>query len=422
MLQVIQRFIDSFHRPPAPDSRADDELVERIFHRPVLANQLAAKLRSRSFASGMFLTGPRRTGKSTFIRRDLVPALERNHRALVLYADLWERRAEDPGDVIVGLVETALAEHERLASSAFRRWTLKRLKVPGVELELDESTAKRRPSLYQSIKRLSDLARRTVVLIIDEAHHTQTTQSGRDVLFMLKSARDQLNDSPLLMFRVLMTGSHHAKIERPVRHKNQAFFCAPLQELPTLGDADYLAWERASNGPDFLPELADMHEAFDVCLRRPELFHAACQDAAAMPASSVQSRGSQLMDAARHQIELAKQSLLNRVRRLAPMDQAVLRLMAEDGPNLMPFFPSTERRLIAMLADQPTACVTQVSWEQIQASFARLGAAGLVWSGDGPEVLEESQHAKWLLEFELPLVHANDLSQEEEVEQSSALA
>ena len=67
-----------------------------IFQRPDLAlalsNRLlhpdALQLTSRD---GLFLTGVRRIGKTTFIRRDLIPQLEKEN-ALVIYIDLWENR------------------------------------------------------------------------------------------------------------------------------------------------------------------------------------------------------------------------------------------------------------------------------------------------------------------------------------------
>lgn len=249
MLQVIRRFLDRFPRPPMPDSRVHRARVDRVFHRPHLARQLAAKLLSRSFASGMFLTAPRRTGKSTFVCHDLVPMLESEHNALVLYADLLERQQEDPGEVIVGLVEDALKRHE--SSGPWPR------------------------SLFQSLERLSNLTRKTVVLIVDEAQLMQTTESGKDVMLTLKSALDQFNHHERLMFRVLMTGSH--------REKRSVDFCDAVEELPFLGQTDYFAWVQICLGPTFTLSLADMAQTFVRCRHRPECFLNVCEAAAAAP-------------------------------------------------------------------------------------------------------------------------------------------
>jgi hypothetical protein len=56
--------------------------VATIFRRPELAAQLASRLLHPSvldegLRSGLFLSGQRRTGKTTFLRNDLIPELER---------------------------------------------------------------------------------------------------------------------------------------------------------------------------------------------------------------------------------------------------------------------------------------------------------------------------------------------------------
>jgi hypothetical protein len=52
-----------------------------IYHRPDLAHDMATQLLSpgvldQGLRSGLFLSGLRRTGKTTFLRQDLIPALE----------------------------------------------------------------------------------------------------------------------------------------------------------------------------------------------------------------------------------------------------------------------------------------------------------------------------------------------------------
>lgn len=400
MLQVIRHLLDRVRGAARPESREIVHSDEKIFHRPALAREMAADLMSRSHASGMFLTAPRRTGKTTFIRYDLIPTLERERKALVLYADLWERRAEDPGAVIVGLVEDALKREEGWTSlSLLRRLSLSRLKAPGVEVELAKADASRLPSLRENLERLSDLTRRTVVLIVDEAQHAQTTQFGRDVLFMLKSARDHLSICERLMFRLVMTGSHHAKIERMIRYKHEAFYCASLKVMPTLGDADYLTWERAAHGPAFRPSLAAMSHAFEVCFQRPEVFHIACCRAASLALCDPQEQERALSHAARDLIEIEKHEFLTRVMELDALDQVVLRQLAETGTRFAPYMPETERRLIQLMADMHGAPTRDTSPAAIRAALGRLREANLVWCGDGPHVLEESLSAAWLKEL-----------------------
>lgn len=73
---------------------------EAVFHRPDYARALARQLLQPSLldqnlSSGVFLSGIRRIGKTTFIRQDFVPALL-DDGALVLYVDLWTDRSRPP--------------------------------------------------------------------------------------------------------------------------------------------------------------------------------------------------------------------------------------------------------------------------------------------------------------------------------------
>lgn len=73
---------------------------EAVFHRPDYARALARQLLQpgpldQNLSSGVFLSGIRRIGKTTFIRQDFVPALL-DDGALVLYVDLWSDRSRPP--------------------------------------------------------------------------------------------------------------------------------------------------------------------------------------------------------------------------------------------------------------------------------------------------------------------------------------
>ena len=74
------------------------------FHRTALADEMAQQLLNPSYLdtslrSGLFLSGPRRVGKTTFLARDLIPALE-NRGAIVIYVDLWSQPQTNPADLV----------------------------------------------------------------------------------------------------------------------------------------------------------------------------------------------------------------------------------------------------------------------------------------------------------------------------------
>jgi predicted AAA+ superfamily ATPase len=80
---------------------------EHIFHRTGLAESILDKLGDPGYKSGLFLSAPRRTGKTTFIKADLLPLL-REAGAIVIYADLWEQKQIDPARVIVAAIAEAI--------------------------------------------------------------------------------------------------------------------------------------------------------------------------------------------------------------------------------------------------------------------------------------------------------------------------
>ncbi|SEP33592.1 hypothetical protein [Pseudomonas sp. Snoq117.2] len=51
-------------------------MPERFYHRHAMATTYAAKIMADPLHPGLFLAAPRRTGKTTFMREDLAPALQ----------------------------------------------------------------------------------------------------------------------------------------------------------------------------------------------------------------------------------------------------------------------------------------------------------------------------------------------------------
>ena len=87
------------------------------FHRPKLASDMADLLlqptgRMKKVRSGLFLGGLRRIGKTTFLRGDLIPALE-EQGAIVVYVDLWSNTASKPSDLLLGAVRKTLLDLAR---------------------------------------------------------------------------------------------------------------------------------------------------------------------------------------------------------------------------------------------------------------------------------------------------------------------
>lgn len=115
-----------------------DSNTSFIFRRPDLATRLVDDMMGRGpfhYGSGLFLAAPRRTGKSTFMRDDLRPALK-DQGVLTTYVDLWEDKQRDPALLIGDAVKTTLRSLDG--------WGVKTLRKAGLAAELaDDARALR---------------------------------------------------------------------------------------------------------------------------------------------------------------------------------------------------------------------------------------------------------------------------------------
>src|SRR3984957_10362416 len=86
--------------------------MARIHHRPRLAAEMADQLLhpralDEGLRSGLFISGLRRTGKTTFLVADLIPALEARG-AIVIYVDLWTDVQANPSQLVRQAIQTTL--------------------------------------------------------------------------------------------------------------------------------------------------------------------------------------------------------------------------------------------------------------------------------------------------------------------------
>jgi hypothetical protein len=254
-----------------------------FFRRTALAEQMATQLLRPGFLdqglrSGLFLSGLRRTGKTTFLQQDLIPVLEAMG-ALVIYVDLWADTKADPATLIHAAIRKALADLQIPASGALGR--LKRLK--GLEIgaaglrfgfQLADLGARGGPTLAQALTEVVDLAKTDVVLIVDEVQQALAGDDGAQMLLAIKAARDAINPRPNTPghFIFIGTGSHRAQVVGMTLQGKHAFAGASTVDYPTLGEdfVDYVLKGIASEGARVLPSLPVAVEAFNTLGRRPE--------------------------------------------------------------------------------------------------------------------------------------------------------
>lgn len=244
-------------------------MAQRLLHPGVLDEGLR---------SGLFISGLRRTGKTTFLVTDLIPVLEAEG-AVVIYVDLWSDTLASPAALVRDAIARKLAELQDPASAALRR--LERLSGAEVQalglkfgFKLDRLGAPGETTLAQALAEVVDKARTDVVLIVDEVQQAMASEDGNRMLLALKAARDAINPRPGTAghFLFVGTGSHQALVGELGARRNQAFAGAVLLDFPVL-DADYVAYlldRLAREGGAPLPSMAVATEAFRTLGHRPE--------------------------------------------------------------------------------------------------------------------------------------------------------
>lgn len=363
-----------------------------IFHRSSLAEELATHILDDDLApasSGLFLGARRRTGKSTFLQQDLCPELERRG-AVVIYADLWDNQHRDPGDVIIDAIREALDRNEGVVLRFARAAGMDKVSVGGASFSLDRVGLGQQVSLSKALSMLSDESGRMIVLIVDEAQHALTTEKGSNSLYALKAARDRLNMGPHHGLRIVATGSNRDKLAMLVEWKDQAFFCAPMREFPPMGD-DYLRWIVSRSPASAGLSVGFLAPLFQRSGCRPEWMQAGLSalehredwtthEAAEVFAGAVESRA-----------RVRTGNLLKLVGALSLLQSAVLRVLAAQGGNFVPFWTRTmETYRLVIEQDDGNAIEEPINSATVAKALDDLYVKGFLWrSVHGVYALEE---------------------------------
>lgn len=112
-----------------------------IYHRKELAEEYWKILSGRSPAnnatSDLFLAAPRRTGKSTFLRQDLVPEAD-DLDWFPIYVDLWADKARNPAELIAEAIATELDKHAPAAKPALRAMGISKVRAAGTTIDIED--------------------------------------------------------------------------------------------------------------------------------------------------------------------------------------------------------------------------------------------------------------------------------------------
>jgi hypothetical protein len=365
------------------------------FRRPQLAKAYCDSLEGKgitSARSGLFLAGPRRVGKSTFLKEDLIPeALNRNW--LPVYVDLWEDKSADPLLLLSKAIQFSVGSLKGKWSAWADKIHLQKVNLLGsVELDFPEGKLSESLTLLDLFSRLIQIAKRPLLVIIDEAQHAMSTKEGLNMMFSIKSVRDQLNMShgtPQLM--LVFTGSNRDKLSQLVVKKDQPFFGSEVTGFPLLGReyTDFFTEQinkALSQDNQFSPE--SVWEAFQLTGHRPEILSQMVGKVA------LQGEGEAFSDL------LKKNAFVWHARiwevfeddyqALPPLQRAVLFALVEEGRGWAPFSDSS------MESYRKFMNKSDISHSSIQAAIQSLREKGFLWqSGRGQYALEDDAFLEW---------------------------
>jgi hypothetical protein len=361
------------------------------FPRGALAEQVLAAL-MQGPSPGFVLFGPRRTGKTEFLTRDLARVAADLHGHRVVYVDFWQS-PDDPLALMFHAIDRALADKGSAALlSALRAALPLRVKVRaagdllGGEIELGASPAKAGdlPPALQLDRLVERLARprRPALLILDEFQEIARHKAGAAVIAALRATLTRHRDG----VRTVFSGSSRTRLDAMFSAAEAPFFrfAAPF-ELPPL-DESFVDHQLAVFAR-INPRRIDRAEALAFFARfrgNPQFFQRWLQALALSPTAGLAASAETV--AAQIAGELGFPA---RWRGMTPIQRAMARLLAEDGDE--PYGAAAGTRTAALMrqAQAPTV-------PQRQAAMRWLVNNGVADKAAGAWQLADPLFADWI--------------------------
>lgn len=368
------------------------------FPRPELAKQLADAMLGKSLFgdahNGLFVTAPRRTGKSTFLQGDLMPELERRG-AVCVYVDLWADQKRDPGALIAEAIGKALQPYLGIVAKAAKGAGVKSVSLAGwLKIDTTKIGKLDGATLSEALRALHETSRKPVALLIDEAQHALTSPDGENAMAALKSARDQLNSPDHVRLMILMSGSDRDKLLRLVNSAAAPFYGSDIHHLPELERdfMDFVAKLIESHHPQLVPvDRGTLFEAFRLFGKRPQFFLEAVGrsfDPLRKPEGRFEAA---VLDAARERRHDDEAQMASEYLALRPLERAILWRMLEQSQRFRPYDAAALRFYSEKTGETITAAQAQNALESL-----RQRTPPLAWkSSRGEYAVEDSAMHQW---------------------------
>lgn len=370
------------------------EMDNFSFKRPHLALAYCDSLEGKGIAnaaSGLFLAGPRRVGKSTFLQENLIPEAQRRKWATV-YVDLWSNKNVNPAYLITEAIKAAIAEQEGKIAKLVKTVKLKKIQFMGTfVLDFTKPGLPENMTLADALRVLSEMTGKPVLLVIDEAQHALTTDEGLNSMFAIKSARDQLNTHNKTTLMLVFTGSNRDKLAHLALKKDQPFFGSDITSFPLLGrdysDA-FTVWVNKSLILSNQFTKDSMWQAFNLVGHRPEILR---QIVGRIAISGKASCFAELLEEDaliwHSRIWEEFESDFNT---LTLLQQAILEELINKGRACSPFSEDSLSRYKKMIDQQ------EISTSSVQTAIQFLRERGFIWqSSRGMYSLEDESFAEW---------------------------
>ena len=363
------------------------------FKRPHLAIAYCDSLAGKGIAhaaSGLFLAGPRRVGKSTFLKENLIPEI--NQRDWIsIYVDLWANKNADPGHLVIEAIKRAIATHTPLTTKLTQ--ATKQIKIMGsIVLDFANPGLPDNMSLADALRLLNEITHKPLVLLVDEAQHALTTPDGQNTMFAIKSARDQLNRSDQTSSLMLvLTGSNRDKLTQLVIKKDQPFFGSEITPFPLLGkdytDA-FTEWVNRNLATHNQFTKDSMWTAFKLVGHRPEVLR---QIVGRTAISGAAHCFTELLekDANIWQSRLWE-DFENDFNALSLLHQVILTELVNKGRTWSPFSDES-LQYYKKVTEQ-----SEITTSTVQAAIQQLRERGFIWqSSRGSYALEDDSFQEW---------------------------
>ena len=209
------------------------------FNRPKLSTQLAERAVGKERIA---LFGPRQTGKTSLLREEVIPQLEKLG-ALAIYVECWADKSDALGSINYSLqkaLDTLLVEPAGLKRKL--KTPVKKIGIAGVSLEFGDDVSRRVPvSKYLQVDalltRLLDETKKTLVLIFDEF---QALVAGPDADVATAALRAALTQASKRVGVIFSGSSEVMLLEAFARSKAPLYGFANPEPYPLLGE-DFVA-------------------------------------------------------------------------------------------------------------------------------------------------------------------------------------